>query len=163
MLSIAIDGDAEVDGALAGAPARVQQAVAAEVAALTAELLARVQAKLSGEVLAVRSGRLRQSVFAEIDADGGDPVGRVGVDPAVPYAAILEFGGRTAAHEIAARKAQALHFVAGGKAVFARRVQHPGSKIPEHSYLRSALRESADEIRDRLRQAVRDASADMRP
>ena len=60
--------------------------------------------------------------------------------------AIQEFGGKTAAHEILPVKAQALAFVAGGALRFARKVEHPGSLIPERSYLRSSLDEMSDEI-----------------
>ena len=43
-------------------------------------------------------------------------------------------------------KAQALAFVVGGAQRFARKVEHPGSVIPERSYLRSALDETSDDI-----------------
>ena len=43
-------------------------------------------------------------------------------------------------------KAQALAFVAGGALRFARKVEHPGSMIPERSYLRSSLDEMSGEI-----------------
>ena len=36
--------------------------------------------------------------------------------------------------------------MAGGALRFARRVEHPGSVIPERSYLRSSLDEMSDEI-----------------
>ena len=39
-----------------------------------------------------------------------------------------------------------LAFVAGDGQHFARRVEHPGSLIPERSYLRSALADMNDEI-----------------
>ena len=39
-----------------------------------------------------------------------------------------------------------LAFVAGDRQHFARRVEHPGSLIPERSYLRSALADMNDEI-----------------
>jgi hypothetical protein len=64
----------------------------------------------------------------------------VGFDPAeVPYGAIQEYGGTTRAHLIQAKNAKALAFTVGGGLRFARRVQHPGSRIPERSFLRSAL------------------------
>ena len=72
----------------------------------------------------------------------------------VPYARIQEFGGRTAAHEIVAIKAKALAFVADGKACFAKSVHHPGSVIPERSFMRSALDDMRGEIVGGLKSSV---------
>ncbi len=103
-------------------------------------LAARVQDNLGGAVLARRSGRLAAAQETRIEA-GGDAVSvSVGFDPGqVPYGAIQEFGGTTRAHLIAAKNAFALAFTAGDRLVFAKRVNHPGSRIPERSFLRSAL------------------------
>jgi len=77
----------------------------------------------------------------------------------VPYGAIQEFGGTTRAHLIAAKQAKALAFSLGGQLVFAKRVNHPGSRIPAHSFLRSALAELAPEALATLRDAVAAESA----
>ena len=70
------------------------------------------------------------------------------------YAAIQEYGGKTSAHEILPVKAQALAFVIGGGQLFARRVEHPGSLIPERSYLRSSLEDMQREILAALAEAA---------
>ena len=57
-------------------------------------------------------------------------------------------------HEILPVKAEALAFVIGGAQVFARRVEHPGSLIPERSYLRSSLDDMRDEIVAALAEAA---------
>ena len=49
------------------------------------------------------------------------------------------------------QKTQALAFVIGGASRFARKVEHPGSLIPERSYLRSSLDEMRGEISRRAR------------
>jgi phage gpG-like protein len=72
----------------------------------------------------------------------------------VKYAAIQEYGGKTSAHEILPVKAQALAFVIGGVQRFARRVEHPGSLIPERSYLRSSLEDMKGEILAALAEAA---------
>ena len=64
----------------------------------------------------------------------------------IKYAAIQEYGGRTAAHEILPDKASALAFIVGGAMRFARRVEHPGSIIPERAYLSVHLEEMRAEI-----------------
>ena len=78
------------------------------------------------------------------DADGF--LASVGSEGDVKYAAIQEYGGKTSAHEILPAKGYVLAFVAGGGQHFARRVEHPGSLIPERSYLRSSLEDMNDEI-----------------
>jgi phage gpG-like protein len=102
--------------------------------------------KLDGAVLNSRSGALKDSIAAEVSGDSADFTATVGSFGDVKYAAIQEYGGRTAAHEILPDKAAALAFLIGGAMHFARRVEHPGSLIPERSYLRSSLDEMRDEI-----------------
>ena len=70
------------------------------------------------------------------------------------YAAIQEYGGVTSPHEILPQRAKALAFLVGGDEVFARIVHHPGSRIPERSYLRSSLVEMADQIEREMKAAV---------
>ena len=114
--------------------------------------------KLSGAVLNAGSGTLRDSIAANVSADADGVVASVGSEGDVKYAAIQEYGGKTSAHEILPIKAQALAFVVGGAQVFARRVEHPGSVIPERSSLRSSLDDMRDEI---ARRAGRGRDRDM--
>lgn len=109
------------------------------------KLLARVRAKLSGQVLKMRSGRLLRSIKAQM-REGSDYIyGRV-FSEGVAYAGIHEHGGQTRPHLIMPRNVQALHFMVGGREIFAKVVHHPGSKIPQRSYLRSSLAELREEI-----------------
>ena len=110
--------------------------------------------KLSGQVLNVRTGNLRRSIFSGVE-DNGDTIeiwAKQSGD--VKYGAIHEFGGKTAAHEILPVKAKALHFIVGGKEVFAKIVHHPGSVMPERSYMRSSLEDMKDTIIAGLKDAV---------
>lgn len=127
---------------------------------LTQKLAERVRAKLSGEVLHVRSGALLASIHSEMVEGTNDIYGTV-YSQGVPYAAIHEYGGVTSPHVIAAKYAQALRFEIGGEVFFRKSVNHPGSKIPERSYLRSSLAEMQDEIVARLQGAVAKAVADV--
>jgi phage gpG-like protein len=96
--------------------------------------------------LNARSGALRDSIGTEVFSDGEDVSASVGSYGDVKYAAIQEYGGKTGAHEILPDKAKALAFLVAGAMRFARKVEHPGSVIPERSYLRSSLDEMSDEI-----------------
>lgn len=110
--------------------------------------------KLHGQVLKQRSGVLARSIQEDARAEGDQVIGEVFSAGDVKYAAIHEWGGVTAPHDIVPTKAEALAFVIGGKQVFARIVHHPGSHIPERSYLRSSLADQAGEIVTGLREAA---------
>ena len=131
----------------------VQDALLGKADALRGALEARIQQKLSGEILQTQSGALAASIISSIENDGSDTSVSIS-STGVPYAAIQEFGGKTAAHDIVAVKAKVLEFSAGGGQVFARTVHHPGSTIPSRSYLGSSLAEMRDEIKSGFKQAV---------
>ena len=157
MFAIGLDGLDETSARLDGLPAALGAALAAKAAELSAALAVVRNDKLMGGVLNARTGALRNSIVAEVSASSDGVVASVGSVGDVKYAAIQEYGGRTAAHEILPNKAQALAFVSGGAQRFARRVEHPGSVIPERSYLRSSLAEMRDEIVSSLTEAAAEA------
>jgi len=134
----------------------LQQAIVARIAGLTQQLEAGVKDNLSGAILNVRSGRLLSSIVSGTNDDGTDAQGFVSSE-GVAYAAIQEYGGKTAAHDIIAVKAKALAFAGSGGQVFAKSVHHPGSVIPAHGYLSRALADMQDAITTDLKQSVLDA------
>lgn len=109
-----------------------------------------VRDKLNGQVLQRRTGRLGQSIQTEVTNTSTTITGIVYSAGDVKYARIHEFGGQTAPHIIVPKNAQALYF--NGR--FAKKVNHPGSKIPERSYMRSSLADMAAEISANLKAAV---------
>ncbi len=155
MFALQLDGLKEADARLTAYPAALSAALSAKAAELAAALADMVKNdKLSGAVLNTRSGALRDSIAANVSADADGILASVGSEGDVKYAAIQEYGGKTSAHEILPLKAEALAFVIGGAQVFARRVEHPGSLIPERSYLRSSLDDMRDEIVAALAEAA---------
>jgi phage gpG-like protein len=136
----------------------VQDALLGQADALRGALEARIQQKLSGEVLQIRSGALAASIISSIENDGSDTSVSIS-STGVPYAAIQEFGGKTAAHDIVAVKPKALAFSMGGDQIFAKSMHHPGSAIPARSYLGSSLAEMSDDIESGFKQAILDALA----
>ena len=138
-------------------PSALAAALAAKATELAAALADLVKTdKLAGEVLNARTGALAASIAADVSADADGVRASVGSSGDVKYAAIQEYGGKTGAHEILPAKAEALAFMAGGALRFARKVEHPGSLIPERSYLRSSLDETSGEIASALAEAARD-------
>jgi len=143
------------------------------------------QNELTGQALHTRTGRLKGSITAKATDDGTTFAGIVGTN--VVYARIHEMGGQTKAHDIFPIHGKALMFAragfigpresmttkggryAKGKAgavsraigegsmQFARAVHHPGSKIPERSFLRSALGALGPEITAGLAAALKEA------
>ena len=131
-------------------PPDLAAALRERAAALQQRLLDKVEANLSGDVLASRSGTLKASIVADLAADA-DGVAVTIASTGVPYAAIQEHGGTTPPHEIVPVKARALAFAGG----FAARVHHPGSAIPARAPLGSALDALREEIAGGLKDAVR--------
>lgn len=146
--------DSVVRARLQGMPAKLQQALARKTTTLRLLLEAKVKAKLSGDVLQVRSGALRRSIFSDQSETTTSVEGRVAQSADVPYGRIHEFGGKTAAHDILPKKGDVLAFVMGGKQVFAKVVHHPGSQIPERSFMRSSLHEMEAAISNGYKQAA---------
>lgn len=154
MLNITIAGDRELIERLESMPGKLQAALFQKVSLLALKLEEKVKRKLSGEVLNVKSGDLRRSIANKVERSTHAVIGKVFSSGDVKYAAIHEFGGTTKAHVIEAVNGKALAFSMGGKQVFAKRVNHPGSKIPERSFLRSSLTEMRDEITEGLHRTV---------
>jgi phage gpG-like protein len=154
LLNISVSGEKELIGRLDGLPKRVHDALVRKVTALSLMLEAKVKGKLSDDVLHVRTGALRRSIFSTVKDQGSAVYGEVASSGDLKYAAIQEFGGKTAAHDIIPTKAQALAFMMEGKQIYAKIVHHPGSVIPERSYLRSSLKDMRAEIIAGLNQAV---------
>jgi phage gpG-like protein len=142
-----LEGADTLDLQLASLPADLLARLEEKARQLAASLADKVrEEKLSGGVLQIRTGALKASISSDISIDGNQVNATVGSFGDVKYAAIQEYGGKTGAHEILPSKASVLAFVAQGAIHFARRVEHPGSVIPERSYLRSSLEEMSAEI-----------------
>jgi len=147
MFALELDGLDEASARLDTYPATLGVALAAKAAELAAALADRVKSdKLAGGVLNLRTGALQASIEPDVSVEDDGVRATGGSNGEVKYAAIQEYGGKTAAHEILPVKAEALAFLANGALRFARKVEHPGSVIPERSYLRSTLDEMSDEI-----------------
>jgi len=156
LLNIGVTGERELVARLGAMPQKLHDALLRKVTVLALKLEAKVKGKLSGEVLNVKTGALRRSIFSEVDDNVTSIIGKVASSGDVKYAAIHEFGGKTAAHDIIPSKAQALAFMMEGKMKFASVVHHPGSVMPERSYLRSSLADMKQDIIDGLTQAVQE-------
>jgi phage gpG-like protein len=171
-LTITIRGTDEVLAKLAGKPAQLRRAIGIGLRDGALLVLRRTSENLTGKVLNVDTGRLRQSmqVFSRVK----DGVAGVGTN--LVYAKIHEFGGQTRPHLI---KKRGFGFLAIPKAsmgssmlvrtkrgkvrktaynagllVFRREVEHPGATIPERPYLRPALRDSVPEIREGIERQI---------
>lgn len=158
MLNFELRGDAALITKINAAPERVRKELTKEVTALVLLLEGNIKRdKLSGQVLHVRTGNLRRSIHAVLPVTQTDTgvFGKVVQSGDVKYGAIHEFGGRTPAHVIEAKRGKALAFMMGGKMAFAKRVNHPGSQMPERSFMRSALADMRNTISDRLQAAVK--------
>ncbi len=136
-------------------PDKVRVSLEYEISILAQKLRNHVISdKLLGQVLNRKTGRLGQSIQERVDSTPTGVTGVVYSSGDVPYARIHEYGGKTAAHVIEAKNGQALAFMWRGKQAFFKKVNHPGSVMPERSYMRSSLADLKDEIVERMKRAV---------
>ncbi len=111
--------------------------------------------KLSGQVLNVRTGNLRNAIRAYPPGGPEFPiVGTVGVDRSAPYGEMQERGTR-GPYEITPTRKKALMFMVGGERIFARHVMHPGLKT--RPFMAPSFQEKREPIIVQLRAAVTDA------
>lgn len=155
-VNVTITGDRELIARFKSMPRAVNQALYAKVLALSLRLERKVKVeKLNGQVLNRISGALARSIHSVVDRQVEYVLGRVYSSGDVKYAGIHEYGGTTKPHIIEPKKAQVLAFAGkGGSPVFAKRVNHPGSKMPERSYMRSSLHDMSVEISLGMKTAV---------
>jgi phage gpG-like protein len=107
------------------------------------------QDKLTGQVLNVRTGRLRRSITQRVEEEGGSVVGYVGTN--VKYARAHEFGftGNVTVREHLRR-------TKGGKEATVR-AHSRNMHLPERSFLRSALKDLQPAIRQDIRGGISEA------
>lgn len=122
---------------------------------LTLLLQARVKTKLSGEVLNVKTGRLRRSISRKIEGEGTPVVtGSVGTN--VKYAPPHEFGFHD---KVTIKQHMRMQTMAWGRPMEPRQVtvsSHTAAmNLPERSFLRSSLQELEPAIRAEIAKAAK--------
>jgi phage gpG-like protein len=155
VITAAIDGLDALTDRLGALPQSLSERLAQEVERLGGVLRDRVERNLSGAVLQQRSGRLAGSIAVDVARSGLGASGTVSSD--APYAAIHEYGGTIPAHTILPQNARALAFPWRGQQRFFKRVTLPTVMMPERSFMRSALAETAPEILASLAEAAFEA------
>lgn len=162
-LRLRIEAGPEVMAALAARKEAVAVAVKRALSDSVNLVHRKITLNLTGAVLRVQTGRLRQSMQTFIAVDGLSAT--VGTN--VEYARIHEFGGTTRPHEIRPRGialAWPMAFIGfgaakmtksgrlakrqpkGARIQFAKVVHHPGAVVPARPYMRPALEDSRGDI-----------------
>lgn len=161
MISGSVTGDAEVVTYLDRVASRLGPETRIGITRLTLHLQRKVKRdKLSGQVLNVRTGRLRRSVGQDVHDEGDKIVGTVSTP--VEYAPPNEYGftGTQSVRTHLRTITQAF-----GRPIPATEVEVSAHSravnLPERSFLRSSLREmaAAGEITDEMEAVVKRARA----
>lgn len=159
MITITLD-ESKLQLRLSSMPAAIHRKLVTTIAILAEKLRSHIVTnKLTGQVLNRRTGRLGRSIQYRVDQSPSSVQGVVYSAGDVPYAQILEYGGRTSPHIIEARNGKALAFNWNGRDVFYKRVNHPGSVIKEYRYMRGSLDDMRQEIIDRMTSAVKEGAS----
>jgi phage gpG-like protein len=155
MIDISLNDLNKLTEKMAALPDAVNAMLLTQSQSLAAGLVQNVRDdRLSGQVLQEKTGLLKDSIASLVEGDDNGVTANIFVDGDVPYAAIQEYGGETKAHIIEAGRARALAFNWAGKQAFFRCINHPGSVIPAHEYLESALADMQDDIADGMADAA---------
>lgn len=152
MIKASISLGKDTPARLRGLPDKLDSAVARTVNRLAIELVGLVKEKLSGEVLKVRTGRLRRSIHKKIDRSASRVEARVGTN--VEYGKTHELGLTIPAHIVEVRRAKALAWQQNGRTMFAKRVRIPAVKMPQRSFLRASLDQMEPYIKAELEAVV---------
>lgn len=148
LLGVRLIGLAQLQASFDQMPVTLQDKLRVFIARFTLMLRDQVRGNIL-ERFKVITGEFPESVQSQQIEQPGLITGRVFIDT-LPWAAIQERGGQTRPHTITPATAQVLAFLmparlgfSGGPKsnalVFAKQVNHPGSNIPERSYMRLAL------------------------
>jgi HK97 gp10 family phage protein len=158
MLNIKILGDDALIARLSNMPDNVRKKLLAKVTTLAFELERKIKGdKLSGQVLNVRTGKLRASIHSSVSQTETSTIGKAASSGDVKYAAVHEFGGTIQIPEIVA-KSKALAFMQNGKMAFYKKVAAHTVKMPERSFMRSSLADMKDRIIAEMTEAVREGA-----
>jgi len=143
---------------LTESPHFMQDALNKSVSRMALRLLARVKTdKLSGQVLKVRTGRLRRSINQRVVREGKGVYGYVGTN--VEYGRAHEFGFKGAVSVRAQLREVKQAFgkpLQDAKSVFVQSHSHKVT-LPRRSFLRSALLEMDREIKVEMCNAIHSA------
>jgi phage gpG-like protein len=151
MLSLEIEGEEELVARFAVMPEAIRAALAEKFATLAQKLEDKIKdEKLDGQVLFARSGKLRDSIAVNLEANGASLVAA-----GVKYAAAQEYGfsgeENVAAHSRTIKQAF-------GRAITPKTIVVEAfsreMRLPQRSFMRSSLDEMRDEIAQALREAV---------
>src|SRR3984957_4415376 len=156
MLTVEVDSR-QIMARLSYMPDKLRAAFLKKTYTLAEKLKSKVQQNLTNKLLNIRTGKLVRSIFQQVTNNATEVSGRV-YSSGLPYARIQEFGGQTKAHIIEATNAKALMFNMGGKQVFFKRVNHPGSKIKGAHYMGEAFKEMTPEIKAAYEGAAREGT-----
>jgi phage gpG-like protein len=154
VISVQIVGTDKLIAKLNGMSARVRVALLKAVTGLSFDLMSLVKRKLSGDVLNVRKGKLRDSIFQRVydDAKG---VRATVASAGVVYARIHEYGGVINIPEIRPVASNVLHFMKSGDDIFAMYARAHTVTMPERSYMRSSLADMKSQIVAEMTAAVK--------
>lgn len=163
MLQVEIKGDREVLAKIGAMSGAVHASLLKAVTKLSLQLETLVKNKLTNQVLNVRSGDLRRSIFSRVNNEKDYVGGDVASSGDVKYAAIHEFGGTIkhpggTAYLVTQRGAI---FISNAKAAAMKtdpkRTRPHDIPMPERSFLRSSLGDMKGQIISSLTEAVEKA------
>lgn len=160
-VDIQVEGDTAIIARMDSLPPKLQAALHKKISFLTLYLENYIKTeKLSGQVLNVVTGRLRRSIFSNVEQTDNTVVGSVSSSGDVKYAAIHEYGfdGQETVRAHTREIKQAFGKAISPKTVEVREFTRH-MVMPERSFMRSALRDLKDMMQNGIADAVKEGMA----
>jgi hypothetical protein len=156
MIEFILQGDTELLARITGARDRLSVEIRKSLNTTNTQLQRHIVSdKLSGQVLKSHTGNLKRNILQQPAVDEGDVIeGSVGLGANAKYGIYHELGAHVP--ERVPVGAKALHWIgADGAGVFAMRAR--AFDLPVRSFMRSSFLEFRDRIEESMREAVQRA------
>jgi len=160
-VAIKIVGDDQVVAYLAALPSSLARMILEKFQQKATETSQHIKADLlSGQLLGVKTGRLRSSIVGRVYASKGRVTINIQSRGDVPYAGIYEKGGEIRSHVIRA-KGRGLSFVGkrDGKRILVPEVELPAIAVRGRHYLEQGVADKMPSLIEAIGEAIYDARA----
>lgn len=159
MWMVRIEGDEQVLNYLQSLPTNLQSVLMSKFQRAAAETSQYIKTDLlSGQLLGVKTGRLRSSIVGRVYSSKSKITMSVGSRGDVPYAAIYDKGGTIPATIMYPKSRSVMRFEKGGSMIYAKVVNHPSVHIRERRYLETGVANKFGDFLSLIGAAIYDAS-----
>lgn len=159
MWMVRIEGDDQVLNYFQSLPTNLQSVLMSKFRAAASETSQYIKSELlSGQLLGVKTGRLRNSIVGRVYSSKNKITLSIGSRGDVPYAAIYDKGGTIPAAIMYPKGRSVMRFERGGSMIYARVINHPAVHVQGRHYLETGVANKFGDFLSLIGAAIYDAS-----